>query len=97
MENIVRTGCVSMTFVVYIIPYFRGGSWQLYCGHTNDAIRRWNEHHQRGFLGTKEKREMRIISVHTTKKLAMNEEYRVKKLTRKKKDGLYVNGTVVNE
>lgn len=78
-----------MTFVVYLIPYFRGGSLQLYCGHTNDAVRRWSEHCKRGFLGNKEKQEMRVISNHATKKLAMNEESRVKKLSRMKKDELY--------
>lgn len=69
-----------------------GGKKKMYCGYTNNPRRRWGEHCKRGFLGTKEKFQMRIISTHTTQKLVMNEESRVKKLSAIKKYDLYENG-----
>lgn len=82
-------------FVVYLIPYMLAGVEKMYCGHTNDANRRWTEHNKKGYLGTKKKREMRVISKHRTKSLAYREELRVKDLGPEEKIKLYNESEVI--
>jgi predicted GIY-YIG superfamily endonuclease len=79
-------------YAVYLIPYRRGKTEAFYCGYTNNPVRRWSEHNKRGFLASRKKRAMCVISNHTTIKQAMREESRVKKLKRIDKIALYEGG-----
>ncbi len=77
----------------YYVYFLRGENNTLYIGHTNDLLRRENEHlSKHGAKYTQDNNGFRLVysEIFTSRQEAMKREKQLKKWTRAKKEALIV-------